>query len=227
MSRKKLFVACTISVLLVSAVLLVFFLPRSYESTCGLAYRDSAEGSNRYAFDDGDKNPAVVKRLLEMRNSWLTRDFKLRVCRRILSQCQDAQDDELMRVVSAASMEIRPQKISVLVRVKAPSPELSSICAQAIAEEIIALTAEQGRLAKEKGIAQLRRNHDKHEQYAASLRKDLKRLKAKVGGADGMMVKSIEDRIAMEEKTIAALDVDLAAIQKVDCWCGIFVMQKD
>ena len=89
------------------------------------------------------------------------------------------------------------------------------------------MTTEQERAAKEKGIAQLRRSHDKHEQYAASLRKELKRLKAKVGDADGMMVKSVEDKIAMEEKTIAALDVDLAAIQKVDCWWGIFVMQKD
>ena len=62
MSRTKLFMVCTISVLLVPAVLLVLFWPRSYESTCGLAYRDSAEGSNRYAFDDGDENPAVLKR---------------------------------------------------------------------------------------------------------------------------------------------------------------------
>ncbi len=214
--------------LLASAAIIVamFLMPvgrsSEYGSTCGLMYGSKVDGVVRYAFENNDHDSTALERLNDMRATWLAQDFRLRVFHRACAQCREVPTNDLMTVVMRTTVEVRPKKISVLIRAVASTPEIASACAQSFSREIIESTIEKGNQCKEIGAAQLRRNFEKQERHASRLQKELQSMKANASNIETAAVKRLESEIASLRKRLVAMQLDMSAVQEVDSWCGIF-----
>lgn len=189
---------------------------------CGLVYGNKVDGVVRYAFENDNRDSTALERLNDMRAAWLAQDFRLQVFHRACAQCRDIPTNDLMTVVMRTTVEIRPKKISVLIRSVASTTEIASACAQSFAREIIESTIVKGNQCKEAGVAQLRRNYEKQERHVFRLQKELQLVKADASNAETAAVKRLESEIASLRKRLAAMQRDISAVQKVDGWCGFF-----
>ena len=111
------------ALLIAAMVIVVMFLTADgrngeYESTCGLMYGDRIDGVVRFAFENGDHDSAALERLDNMRKTWLSSDFRMRVFHRAYALCQGVPTNELMNTISAAVIEVRPRKVAVQIRSK-------------------------------------------------------------------------------------------------------------
>lgn len=209
---------------LVAAIALAIFSRRQegHIATCCLACGHNVGGSIHYAFENG-RDSTVYDRLVTMRKRWLSPDFLARVYTRACAECAEAPTNDMEKAVSLVEVEIRQQKASVLVRVKASSQEIASACVKALSREIVDLAADDGYECKRIGISQLKRNLEKQERYVSSLRKKLCQLKADKTGTEASEVKNAEDRLISQERILAAMKADVDKSQSEDSWCGFFV----
>ena len=220
MARKALYYTIAVTASVAAIALALFFAQQEYEATCGLAYGHRVGGNIYYALEN-DGNSTAYDQLVNMRKVWLSPDFRSRVCKRVRAECANASTNDMINAIASADVEIRLQKVSVLVKVKAPSKKVAITCAKAFSEEIIDSTAVQGQKCKERGVNQVKRNCEKQERYVSSLRKKVCQLKAEKASPE--VLKEVEDRLVSQGEILAAMKADVVKLQAEDSWCGFFV----
>ena len=221
-------VAAYTALLIAATIIVVMFFTvggrkGECESTCGLMYGNKVDGVVRYAYENGDYNSTVLERLNNMRDTWLSADFRLRVFHRAHALCQGVPTNELMKTISTTVIEIRPRKVAVRIRSTGPSQEVASACARSFSREIVESTVALGNRCREIGVAQLRRNYERQERYMSSLQKELQRIKEGATNAEHEEIKNIQDKLDVQRKKLDSMKSDIVAAQNVDCWCGFFV----
>lgn len=223
--KKTLCVAVAVAAIAVVLVML-FRCQEEHVATCCLAYGQNVGGTIHYAFENGSDSTAY-DRLLTMRNVWLSPDFRSRVYQRVCVQCVNVPTNDIINTVSSVEVEIRQQKASVLVRAKSPAYDLACVCARAFSSEIVALAAVQGQESKKKGFNQLNRNCEKQERYVVSLRRKLFQFKTERAHLEGSKIKEMENMLALQERTLAAMKADADKLQTENSWYGFFVERDD
>ena len=226
MVGKALYFTLAVTVLAVTIALSLFFARQEYEATCGLAYGHRIGGNIYYAFEN-DGNSTAYDQLVNMRKVWLSPCFRSQVYKRVRAECANAPTNDMINAIASAEVEIRSQKVSVLVKVKAQSKEIAIVCAKAFSGEIIYSTAVQGQRCKERGVNQVKRNCEKQERYVASLRRRLYQLKMEKTSLETAELKDAEDRLVSQERILASMKADVAKLQADDSWCGFFVEMSD
>ena len=217
--KKTLCVAFVVAASAVAVVLVMLFrCQEEHVATCCLAYGQNVGGTIHYAFENGSDSTAY-DRLLTMRNVWLSPDFRSRVYQRVCVQCVNVPTNDIINTVS--SVEV------VLVRAKSPAYDLASVCARASSSEIVALAAVQGQESKKKGFNQLNRNCEKQERYVVSLRRKLFQFKAERAHLEASKIKEMENMLALQERTLAAMKADADKLQAENSWYGFFVEMDD
>ena len=226
MARKALYYTIAVTASVAAIALALFFAQQEYEATCGLAYGHRVGGNIYYALEN-DGNSTAYDQLVNMRKVWLSPDLRSRVCKRVRAECANASTNDMINAIASADVEIRLQKVSVLVKVTAPSKKVAITCAKAFSEEIIDSTAVQGQKCKERGVNQVKRNCEKQERYVASLRRKLYQLKTEKTCLEAAELKDAEARLLSQERILESMKMDVTKLQSDDSWCGFFVEMGD
>ena len=156
------------------------FLPfAEYEAECGLTSGSIVQGRVYYDFADNRPNPTRLQELRERMNILREDDlFDQRVLVSCLTNAvtRSIDTNELVQIISTASVEVAPRKTSVLVRMRGRDADSVSKLVEVYASVIegCARSSDQERLGRV--VEQLTRNLQRQAAVIAKIEKRMKNV---------------------------------------------------
>ena len=148
-----------------------------YEAECGLASGSIVQGRTYYDFAEDRQNPTRLRELRERVNILREDDlFDQRVLVSCLTNAvaRSIDTNELVQIISTASVEVVPRRTSVLVRMRGRDAASVSMLVEVYASEIEGCARSSDRERLGRVVEQLTRNLQRQAAVVAKIEKRMK-----------------------------------------------------